>query len=226
MAASGTTPGTIRGPPGVEGDVASSPLRLAVLGDSIGYGQGARQPDERLGPRLAAALTDAGFEVDLLVLAVPSATSADLDAQVRRAEPLRPDLAVVLIGANDLARFVPPADAARALRSAVAGLQATGADVVVVPAPDMSVVPLVPPALRPLVRSACSALQRQQQEVARAADAAFADIGPVIGAAFSADPQLFSADRFHPSSAGYARIVEALAPAVIAAARARSESAA
>jgi lysophospholipase L1-like esterase len=206
--------------------VASSPLRLAVLGDSIGYGQGARQPDERLGPRLAVALTGAGFDVDLHVLAVPSSTSADLDAQVRRAEPLRPDLAVVVIGANDLARFVPPADAARALRSAVARLQAADADVVVVPAPDMSIVPFVPPAFRPLVRSACSALQRQQEDVARAAGVAFADIGPAVATAFAADPQLFSADRYHPSSAGYARIAEALAPAVIAAARARNESAA
>jgi lysophospholipase L1-like esterase len=204
--------------------VASLPLRLVVLGDSIGYGQGARQPDERLGPRLAAALTDEGFDVDLHVLAVPGSTSAELDAQVRRAEPLSPDLAVVVVGANDLARFVPPADASRALRSAVAALQAAGADVVVVPAPDMSVVPFVPPALRPLVQSACSALQRQQEEVARAAGATFADIGPAVGVAFAADPQLFSADRFHPSSAGYAWIAEALAPAVIAAARARGES--
>ena len=206
--------------------MASTPLRLVVLGDSIGYGQGAHHPDERLGPRLAAALTDEGFDVDLHVLAMPSSTSADLEAQVRRAEPLRPDLAVVVIGANDLARFVPPADAARALRTAVAGLQAAGADVVVVPAPDMSVVPFVPPALRALVQSACSTLQRQQEEVVRAAGAGFADIGPQVGAAFAADPQLFSADRFHPSSAGYARIVEALAPTVIAAARARGESAA
>lgn len=206
--------------------MAPSPLRFVVLGDSIGYGQGARQPDERLGPRLAAALTGEGFDIDLHVLAVPRSTSADLAAQVRRAEPLRPDLAVVVIGANDLARFVPPADAARALRSAVAQLQATGADVVVVPAPDMSVVPFVPPALRPLVQTACSLLQREQEEVARAAGAGFADIGPLVGAAFAADPQLFSADRFHPSSAGYARIVEALAPAVIAAARTRTESAA
>jgi lysophospholipase L1-like esterase len=206
--------------------VTRTPLRLVVLGDSIGYGQGARQPDERLGPRLAAALEDAGLPVDLHVLALPRSTSADLAAQVRRAEPLRPDLAVVVIGANDLARFVPPADAARALRSAVAGLQAAGADVVVVPAPDMSVVPFVPPALRPVVQAACSALQRQQQEVARASDAVFADIGPVVGAAFAADPQLFSADRFHPSSAGYALIVEALAPAVVAVARARREPAA
>src|SRR3954464_10831239 len=110
MAVARTTPGTIGGGPGVEDDVADTPLRLAVLGDSIGYGQGARHPDDRLGPRLAAALAARGFHLELHVLAVPRSTSADLDVQVRRAAPLGIDLAVVVVGANDLARFVPPAD--------------------------------------------------------------------------------------------------------------------
>jgi lysophospholipase L1-like esterase len=38
--------------------------------------------------------------------------------------------------------------------------------------------------------------------------------------AFAHDPSLFSADRFHPSSAGYAHIAQALLPTVLAAATA------
>ncbi len=47
--------------------------------------------------------------------------------------------------------------------------------------------------------------------------AAVADVNRVFGT----DPTLFAADRFHPSSAGYAWIAAALAPTVLAAARAR-----
>jgi lysophospholipase L1-like esterase len=201
-------------------------LRLALIGDSLAYGSGAAGPGDALGPRLAAALTDAGYDVDLSVLAVPGAVSRDLAAQVRRAAPLDVDLAVVVVGANDLARLVPPPQAAAALSSAVVGLRAGGADVVVVPAPDMSTVPWVPPALRPLVQAASAQLQREQAAVARSAGAMVAAVSEAVTAAFATDPALFSADRFHPSSAGYAHIAQALVPHVVAAAHARPDRAA
>jgi lysophospholipase L1-like esterase len=203
--------------------VTAVPLRLLLLGDSIAYGTGARHPDDTLGRRLSGALTAEGFDVDLHVHAVPGAVSADLAAQVRRAQRLDADLAVVVIGANDLARFLPPDQAAAALAAAVGELRGAGTDVVVVPAPDMSSVPFVPPAFRPLVQAACAQLQRRQFEVAAAAGASVADIAAEVGRAFAADPAMFSGDRFHPSSAGYARIAAALAPTVVAAARERRE---
>jgi lysophospholipase L1-like esterase len=205
--------------------VTCSPFRLAILGDSIGYGTGAQRPQEALGPRLAAALTAEGFDVDLHVLAVPGSVSADLAAQVRRAEPLAADLAVVVIGANDLARLVPPAQAATALGAAVAELTGAGTDVVLVPAPDMSAVPRVPPAFRMLVRSACRVLQQQQTRVTEAAGGSVASAAAEVARHFAEDPQMFAADRFHPSSAGYARIAAAVAPAVVAVARARRDEA-
>jgi lysophospholipase L1-like esterase len=201
----------------------TAPLRLAVLGDSIAYGTGAARVEDGLGPRLAQVLRRDGVDTDLTVLAVPGAVSRDLAAQVRRAVPLRPDLAVVVVGANDLARFTPVEAATAALGAAVADLRAAGADVVVVPAPDMSSVPFVPPAFRPVVRAACAVLQQGQAAVARAHGAVVAPVSTEVSRAFTADPALFSADRFHPSSAGYARIAAALAPTVLAAARDRRD---
>ena len=202
------------------------PLRVVVLGDSIAFGTGASRSEDTLGSRLAAALTGDGFDVDLRVLAVPGAVSAQLASQVRRAEQLAPDLAVVVIGANDLARFVPADQAAADLAAAVTVLRAGGSDVVVVPAPDMSMVPFVPPAFRPAVQAACRLLQQRQERAAEAAGAAVAHVAAEMAGAFAADPAMFSADRFHPSSAGYAAIAAALTPHVLAAARSRRDVAA
>jgi lysophospholipase L1-like esterase len=201
-------------------------LTLAVLGDSIAYGTGARSSADALGPRLTAALTAEGFDVSLHVLAVPGAVSGDLVPQVERARPLRPDLAVVVIGANDLARFVPVDRAVGSLSSALRELRALGTDVVLVPAPDMSSIPFVPPALRAAVQRACGVLQREQAEVAEAAGCTVASVAAEVAGEFGSDPALFSHDRFHPSSAGYARIAAALAPYVLDAAGERRDASA
>ena len=201
------------------------PLRLVVLGDSIAFGTGAARIEDTLGRRLATALTTDGFDVDLHVVAVPGAVSRDLAAQVRRAEPLDADVAVIVIGANDLARFVPPAQAAGSLASAVTALRASGADVVVVPAPDLSSVPFVPPAFRAAVRSASVQLQQHQAAAVEAAGGRMAAVHEA-GEAFAGDPAMFSADRFHPSSAGYAAIAASLTPAVVDVARSRRDGAA
>jgi len=201
---------------------AISPLRLVVLGDSIAYGTGASQVDQTVGPRLAQALRREGYDVDLRVLAVPGATSRDLAAQLRRAVSLGVDLALIVVGANDLTRLVPPAQAAAALGTAVTALRAAGARVVVAPAPDLSDFPAIPPAFRPLVHSACLRLQQSQAAATEAAGGVVAPVSAELARAFAADPALFSRDRFHPSSAGYARIADTLTPYVVTAARSHS----
>ncbi len=195
-------------------------LAFAVLGDSIAYGQGASRPADTVGARLAADLAEAGMPADVRVFAVPGSRSQALAGQVQRAAAWKPDVALVIIGANDLTHFVPPQQAAAHLADAVRTLRAAGAEVVVAPAPDLSVVPWVPAEMRLAVRAGCAVLQQAQSRAALAAGGRVAEIAVGSAAGFAVDPGLFSADRFHPSSEGYAVIAAALAPTVRAAASA------
>lgn len=189
-------------------------LKFAIFGDSIAYGQGAATAAETAGARLSADLRDHGVPNELRVFAVPGAVSRDLAAQVQRGRAWGPGLALIIIGANDLTRFVPPQQAAAQLRDAVRTLRAGGTEVVVAPAPDLSVVPWVPVQMRALVRAGSEMLHAAQSEAARSAGAHVAEIGLTHAAGFAAEQALFSADRFHPSSAGYAVIATALSPTV------------
>jgi lysophospholipase L1-like esterase len=193
-------------------------IRLAVLGDSIGAGQGASRHEDTISARLVAGLAAAGFEAEARVFAVGGARSAALRGQVERALTWSPNVAVVVIGANDVTHQSPPEEAAAALADAVRRLRARGARVVVAPAPDLSSVPHVPAALRPVVRAASERLRARQVRAAAAEGALVADRGARTARAFSADQSLFSADRFHPSSAGYAVIAAELLPLVLEAA--------
>ncbi|MCW2835315.1 MAG: lipolytic protein family [Nocardioides sp.] len=192
--------------------------RLAVLGDSIAWGQGAARARDRLAPRLADGLALHGLEVDVGVFAVPGARSSGLASQVRAALAWSPDLAVVVIGANDLTHRAPVADAVQALADAVRKLREADVQVVVAPAPDLSSVPHVPAFLRDAVRAAGQSLRRHQVAAVVEAGGHVADADQRASRAFAGDPSLFSADRFHPSSAGYAVIADALLPALLVAA--------
>jgi lysophospholipase L1-like esterase len=192
-------------------------VRLAVLGDSIAYGVGAAREADTLGPALVRDLDRAGQPAVYRVFAVSGARSADLGRQVTAATPWRPEVAVVVIGANDLTRFTPPDLAARQLGDAVRRLRDAGAQVVVAPAPDLSVVPHVPPAMRGAVSVASARLRQAQIRATLAVGGRVADPDGATTASFARDPALFSGDLFHPSSAGYAVILRTLAPAVRAA---------
>jgi lysophospholipase L1-like esterase len=124
------------------------------------------------------------------------------------------DLALIVIGANDLARFVPAATGARLLHDAVSRLRGAGASVVVAPAPDLGVVAHVPVAYRAFVSAASAHYARAQGEAATRAGAVVAAVGSEVASRFAADRSLFSADLFHPSSDGYAVIAGVLAPYV------------
>ncbi|HET8602500.1 MAG TPA: GDSL-type esterase/lipase family protein [Marmoricola sp.] len=193
-------------------------LRLAVLGDSIAAGHGAGQPQDTIARRLVRRLRRQGLDARSRVFALSGARSSGLAQQVELALTWQPHLAVIVVGANDVTNQTPPREAARHLAEAVRRLREVGAEVVVAPAPDLSMVPHVPAFLRPAVRAASARLRTAQVEAATAAGAAIADGDGRTSEAFNSDRRLFSADRFHPSSAGYAVITRELWPHVQAAA--------
>jgi lysophospholipase L1-like esterase len=193
------------------------PLRLALLGDSIAFGQGAARHGDTLASRLVDGLLDHGVDAAARVFAVPGARSTGLRPQVDRALSWEPHAVVLVIGANDLTHRVLPEQAARQLHTAVRRLRDRGSAVVVAPAPDLSIVPTVPAAMRGLVRAGSWLLREHQVRAVEAAGGRVADRDDRTSAAFAADRSLFSGDSFHPSSAGYAVIAGALLPELVAA---------
>lgn len=173
--------------------------------------------EQSIGYLLAGALRASGHTVTLGVYAVPGARSADLAPQVRAAVRAGVDLALIVVGANDLTRFTPPAVGARLLHDAVAGLTRAGARTLVVTAPDLGVLAHVPVAFRDVVSQASRLYAEAQATAVVTAGGTVARLGPEVSTRFAGDDRMFSADRFHPSAAGYAVIAAALTPQVLTA---------
>ena len=96
-----------------------TPVELLMVGDSIAAGLGAERPKDVLGARIAKSV--AGFlqrPVRLRTAAQVGAESQDLARQIDwLPETYRPDVAVVIVGGNDVTHRVPVASAAAPLRS-------------------------------------------------------------------------------------------------------------
>ncbi|MFG2983646.1 SGNH/GDSL hydrolase family protein [Streptomyces sp. NPDC048258] len=187
-------------------------LRYVALGDSQTEGMG--DGDDTAGlrgfaDRLAEHLAAADPGVRYANLAVRGRTAGQVRAeQLGPALALRPDLATVVAGVNDLLR--PRFDAAEVaghLEEMFAALTAAGAHVVTVTFPDLGeIVPLA----RPLA-SRVSDLNTRIRAAAARHGVTVAEIGrhPV-----ATDPRLWTADRLHASPVGHARIAGALAQAI------------
>ncbi|MEU9301018.1 SGNH/GDSL hydrolase family protein [Streptomyces sp. NPDC048269] len=187
-------------------------LRYVALGDSQTEGMG--DGDDAAGlrgfaDRLAEHLAAVNPEVHYANLAVRGRMAGQVRAgQLGPALALRPDLATVVAGVNDLLR--PRFDAvavAGHLEEMFAALTAAGAHVVTVTFPDMGE---IAPLARPLA-SRVSDLNTRIRAAAARHGVTVAEIGrhPV-----ATDPRLWTADRLHASPVGHARIAAALAQAI------------
>lgn len=195
------------------------PISLAMLGDSTAAGLGVDHAHQTPGVMLAAALTEAAQRpVHLTTVAAVGGRSSDLDAQVERALAGDPDVAVIMIGANDVTHRIRPATAVRHLDEAVRRLRERGVEVIVCTCPDLGTVEPVPQPLRLIARHWSRQLAAAQTIVVVEAGGRTVSLGDLLGPEFAASPrEMFGPDGFHPSAAGYARAAAAVLPSVCAA---------
>lgn len=195
------------------------PLTMVILGDSVAAGYGATKPRETPGALLAIGVSRRlRRPVRLYRLAVVGATSARLAPQVEAALELQPDLAVIVVGGNDVTHRNNQGAAVRHLVAAVRALRAAGAQVVVGTCPDLGTVQPIRPPLRWLARRWSRQLAAAQTVAAVEEGAWTVSLADLLGPRFAAEPhRMFAHDRFHPSPEGYATAAAALLPTVLAA---------
>jgi lysophospholipase L1-like esterase len=200
---------------GTFGRAFAPPLRLAVLGDSTAAGVGVTRVEDSVAGRVAQTIADTGRFVTLDGLAVSGSRVADLAPQVSRALVHPPDVALVLIGANDATHLTSRDGLRHDLAAAVARLRSAGVAVVVGTCPDMGAPTAFHQPLRLVVAWEGRRVGRAERAAVRASGGVAVDIGAATGAAFRGDPRRYlSSDRFHPSAEGYALWAAALDPAV------------
>ena len=200
---------------GVYGRGRGTPISFTVLGDSSAVGLGVDRAAQTPGVLVAAALAElAERPVRLTRLAVSGAKSPQLDAQVDAALLERPDVALIMIGANDVTSRTRPAVSVRHLGDAVRRLTAAGAEVVVGTCPDLGTIRPIGQPLRTLARRWSRQMAAAQTIAVVEAGGRTVSLGSVLGPSFATDRSLFSRDEFHPSAYGYAHAAAVILPAV------------
>lgn len=191
-------------------------VRLAMLGDSLAAGLGVDGPAQLPGVALARGLAHyAGRPVQLSTLAICGCTSRRLGGQVDAALISPPDLAVIMIGANDVTRRIPLCESARHLGDAVSRLRAADAAVIVGTCPDLGTIRLLPQPLRALAHTSSLTLARLQREAVCRAGGVVVPLAQLLAHDFLTQPDiLFGRDHYHPSSAGYTAACAVLLPAL------------
>ncbi|MEU2789299.1 SGNH/GDSL hydrolase family protein [Streptomyces sp. NPDC007100] len=225
-----TVGGSSEVPPSADGRYGSAfahrtdrpPLRLGFLGDSTAAGQGVHRPRQTPGALLASGLAAvAELPVDLHNVALPGAQSDDLDRQVShllRGPAPAPDVAVIMIGANDVTHRMPPARSVRLLSEAVRRLREAGCAVVVGTCPDLGTIEPVYQPLRWVARRLSRQLAAAQTIGVVENGGRTVSLGDLLGPEFEARPrELFGPDNYHPSAEGYATAAMAVLPTLCAA---------
>jgi lysophospholipase L1-like esterase len=192
------------------------PIRLAMLGDSTAAGYGVDVDRDTPAAQIALGISAvAGRPVHVTNVAVVGAESYYLPDQLAALGSTRPHLAVIMIGANDVTELTKPAVAVPFLEDAVERLRALGAEVVVGTCPDLGTIRPIAQPLRAYARRLSRQMAKEQTVAVVRAGGRTVSLGDLLGPLFRDRRELFSADQFHPSAAGYAEAAQAVLPSAL-----------
>jgi len=188
---------------------APAPGAYAALGASETYGMGASPTSRGYAYRLARALHARRF-VDP---AIPGSPLHDAyDAELTAALAIRPSLATVFFGFNDLRTGVTLSAFLSDLRDLVTTLRRARARVLVIGLPNLALLPAVRrvfPGAGGIVRTWNNGMRR----VALAAGARYLDLS-AYSAELATHPGYIAADGLHPSNRGHARLAQVVENAI------------
>jgi lysophospholipase L1-like esterase len=182
-----------------------------ALGDSTVQGIGATSAEATYPSQIATRLRGIYPDARLENLGVAGAVGHEVVAgQLERAVALQPALVTLSVGPNDATGGVPADDYARSIDTILRTLaERTSAVVVVNLLPDLALTPRYAksPLRKKVVRRALE-LNAILKRAAAVWDAQLVDLHEASRREVPGHPELFAADGYHPSDAGYARWAE------------------
>jgi lysophospholipase L1-like esterase len=193
-------------------------LHVMTFGDSTATGYGCDSAEQVPGVLVARGLAEQTgkrirFSTKAIVGATSKGVSGQVDAMFVAGPP--PDVAVMMLGANDITALNGISQSARRLALTVRKLRARGAIVVVGTCPDLGVISAIPQPLRSLAHSRGLQLARAQAAAVRSAGGVPVPLAQLLAPQFREKREaMFSADGFHPSPIAYRLAAECLLHAV------------
>ena len=185
------------------GEAGAPTFTYLALGDSTAAGWGAATLQTTYPYEIARTVAKRGFRVHIINVAVGGAKAGDVAAsQLAAIERVKPDLITLSVGANDATHFTSPAEFRRDLATILSALkQSRARTILVADTPDMFLAPALPLPIAAITARrarAQNAITRQLTRDSRVQIVSLYERGKLRS------PDLYAADRFHPSASGYA----------------------
>jgi lysophospholipase L1-like esterase len=184
-----------------------------ALGDSTVQGIGASSADATYPSRIAASLRPIYPDARLENLGVAGAVASDVvTGQLERAVAVQPTLVTLSVGPNDVTGRISADDYAQNVQYILRTLaERTSALVVVNLLPDLTLTPRYARSPRRReIRRRVAELNAILKRTGAVWNAVVVDLYGESRRQVPGHPELFAADGYHPSDAGYARWAEAV----------------